>query len=147
MGGRLTALKIIEENLCEDSIIDKRIASGSSSYKNIEENPEDRASPSKNKYKKDNKSVIKSFEDNKSNNKIPSKRIILKKKIKEEENSLLLWKKLKIENLIPKNKIASRELDTMFFKGELLKYANPKSQMSNQICYRKFFVLDRTYLS
>jgi len=154
MGGRLSALKIIEENVCEDSHsvnVDKKIT-GNNSYLNLTPNNNEDI----NNYSKRSKlEGINKYEDYKNNtntNTINNKKALMKKKQnenrkeKDKENCLLLWKKLKIENIIPKNKLLSRDAETIFYKGELLKYSNPKSQLNNQICYRKFFVLDRTYL-
>ncbi len=153
MGGRLPPLKIIEENICEDSVnIDKKLASGSS-YINLDNHEENKLNKSKSKAEK-----IVAFEEannqkgqnsNYHNCQNYGKKIVFRKKTNEskKENPLLLWKRLKIENIIPKNKLQSRDVDAIFFKGELLKYANPKPHMNNQICYRKFFVLDRRYLS
>ena len=63
-----------------------------------------------------------------------------------KKETLTSLRNLKIEDIIPKNKLTSKEDNIIFFKGELFKYATPKSNLNNQLCYRKFFVLDRRFL-
>ena len=64
-----------------------------------------------------------------------------------KKDPLSLWKKLKIEDIIPKAKLNSKDDNTIYFKGDLFKYATPQSNLSNQLAYKKFFVLDRKYFS
>lgn len=145
LGGKLAPIEIINENIneniCEESIqkSDRKIhqSKSNSYFVNHHEIPgmndkvlskgkldQYKSSQFHKVYKKNNTEV----EANK------------------KRDSLSFWKKLKIEDLLPKNKILSKEDNTIYFMGELYKYATPKSNLSNQLCYRKYFVLDRRYI-
>ncbi len=73
-------------------------------------------------------------------------KLFKKSNINKQKENLSQWQSIKIEDLVHKNKLNSKDPNTILYKGELYKYATPKSNSSNQICYRKFFVLERKFL-